>query len=150
MFRTFMIGAVSAAALILSAESFAQQTGTADEAKAMLTKAVAAVKADQTKAIDMFTKGEGGFLVGDLYPFCFQMSDGKILTTQIKQYIGTDVRNLKDATGKLWCRRDLCWNLIGSLRSDEDTWSGSKVNRLIGEFLGQALPSVHFAHGDLT
>jgi Single Cache domain 2 len=63
----------------------------------MLTKAVAAVKADQTKAIDMFTKGEGGFLVGDLYPFCFQMSDGKILTTQIKQYIGTDVRNLKDA-----------------------------------------------------
>jgi len=102
VFRTFIIGAVSAAALMLSAESFAQQTGTADEAKAMLTKAVAAVKADQTKAIDMFTKGEGGFLVGDLYPFCFQMSDGKILTTQIKQYIGTDVRNLKDATGKLF------------------------------------------------
>ena len=23
-------------------------------------------------------------------------------------------------------RRDLCWNLIGGLRSDEDTWSGSK------------------------
>jgi hypothetical protein len=36
------------------------------------------------------------------------------------------------------------------LRLDEDTWSGSKVNRLIGEFLGQALPSVHFAHRDLT
>jgi hypothetical protein len=36
------------------------------------------------------------------------------------------------------------------LRSDEDTWSGSKVNRVIGEFLGQALPSVHFAHSDLT
>ena len=35
-------------------------------------------------------------------------------------------------------------------RLDEDTWSGSKVNRLIGEFLGQALPSVHFAHRDLT
>ena len=36
------------------------------------------------------------------------------------------------------------------LRFDKDTWSGSKVNRLIGEFLGQALPSVHFAHSDLT
>jgi hypothetical protein len=36
------------------------------------------------------------------------------------------------------------------LRLDEDTWSGSKVNRLIGEFLGQVLPSVDFAHGDLT
>jgi hypothetical protein len=48
------------------------------------------------------------------------------------------------------CRRDLCWNLIGGLRLDEDTWSGSEVNRLIGEFLGQALPSIDFAHGDLT
>jgi len=36
------------------------------------------------------------------------------------------------------------------LRSDEDRWSGSKVNRVVGEFLGQALPSVHFAHSDLT
>jgi hypothetical protein len=35
-------------------------------------------------------------------------------------------------------------------RLDEDTWSGSKVNRLIGEFLGQALPSVDFTHRDLT
>ena len=37
-----------------------------------------------------------------------------------------------------------------SLRLNEDRWSGSKVNRLIGEFVGQAVPSVHFAHGDLT
>ena len=64
MVRAFMIGAVSAVALMLSADSFAQQskTGTADEAKAMLTKAIAAVKSDKTKAIDMFVKGEGGFL----------------------------------------------------------------------------------------
>ncbi|HME71856.1 MAG TPA: hypothetical protein VKM54_18595, partial [Myxococcota bacterium] len=34
------------------------------------------------------------------------------------------------------------------LRSGEDTGSGSKVNRLIGEFLGQGLPAVDFAHGD--
>src|ERR1700720_4507964 len=37
-----------------------------------------------------------------------------------------------------------------SLRLDEDTWSGRKVNRLIGEFLRQALPSIDFAQGDLT
>jgi hypothetical protein len=57
MIRAFMIGTISAAALMLSTDSFAQQTGTADEAKAMLTKAVASVKADQARAIDMFTKG---------------------------------------------------------------------------------------------
>jgi signal transduction histidine kinase len=94
-----LIAALLSFTVFLSAEAFAQQ-GTAQEAQAMLTKAVAAVKADKTKAIDMFVKGEGGFLVGDLYPFCFETSDGKILATQAKQVIGTDVRNLKDGTGK--------------------------------------------------
>jgi hypothetical protein len=35
--------------------------GTAEEAKAMLEKAVAAVKENKAKALDMFNKGEGGF-----------------------------------------------------------------------------------------
>jgi hypothetical protein len=42
MFRTLMIGAVSAAALTLSTAAFAQQGGSAQEARAMLDKAVAA------------------------------------------------------------------------------------------------------------
>ena len=53
--------------------AFAQQAqfGTAAEAKAMLEKAVAAVKADKTKALAMFNQGEGGFKDRDLQPFCF-------------------------------------------------------------------------------
>jgi len=51
--------------------------GTADEAKAMLTKAVAALKADKAKTLDMINKGEGGFLDRDLYVFCANVSDGK-------------------------------------------------------------------------
>ena len=35
--------------------------GTSQEAKAMLEKAVAAVKENKAKALDMFNKGEGGF-----------------------------------------------------------------------------------------
>jgi hypothetical protein len=71
MIRTLMFAAVSAAALLLSPIAFAQQTGgTADEAKAMLMKAVAAVKADKAKALDMFNKGEGGFLDRDLRAGC--------------------------------------------------------------------------------
>ena len=38
-------------------------------------KAAAAVKADKAKAIDMFNKGEGGFLDRDLYVFCGNVSD---------------------------------------------------------------------------
>ena len=52
------------------------QLGTAAEAKAMLEKAVAAVKADQTKALAMFNNGEGGFKDRDLYPFCFESGNG--------------------------------------------------------------------------
>ena len=94
MIRTLMFAAVSAAALLLSPIAFAQQTGgTADEAKAMLMKAVAAVKADKAKALDMFNKGEGGFLDRDLYVFCGNVSDGKTVAIgnpNAKQLLGVD------------------------------------------------------------
>ena len=71
--------ALIAGAAILATAAFAQQGGTAEEAKAMLNKAVAAVKADKTKALDMFNKGEGGFRDRDLYVFCNNASDAKLL-----------------------------------------------------------------------
>jgi hypothetical protein len=105
MIRTFMIAAASAAVLTLSPTVFGQQPdhGTAEQAKAMLLKAEAAVKADKTKALDMFNTGEGGFLDRDLYVFCASISDGKIVAQgnpNAKQLLGQDQRTLKDASGK--------------------------------------------------
>ena len=60
-------------------ESNAMAHGTPEEAKAMLDRAIAAVKQDKAKALDMFNKGEGGFKDRDLYVFCANASDG-ILT----------------------------------------------------------------------
>src|SRR6516164_11193092 len=92
--------------LVVGSAALAQaQYGTAGEAKAMLEKAVAAVKADKAKALDMFNKGEGGFLDRDLYPFCSNISDGKVVAVtnpNAKQLIGTDGRTLKAATGKAY------------------------------------------------
>jgi len=102
MFRSFVIGGVSAAALALSAAAFAQQGaggGTASEAKAMLERAVAAVRADKAKALQMFIKGEDGFKDRDLYPFCFSVADGKVLAGP-PFVIGKDIRTFKDSTGK--------------------------------------------------
>ncbi|HEX3953380.1 MAG TPA: cache domain-containing protein [Stellaceae bacterium] len=78
------------------------QNGERAEARAMLEKAVAAVKADKAKALDMFDKGEGGFYIKerDLFPFCFNIGDGKIVVTQTKQALGKDIRTFKDKTGK--------------------------------------------------
>jgi hypothetical protein len=71
MFRSVIVAAGSAAVLMLAATAFAQQDhGTADEAKAMLTKTVSALKADKAKTIDLINEGKGGFLDRDLYPFC--------------------------------------------------------------------------------
>ena len=79
MLRKLMLGAVTIAALAFSTTAFAQgQFGTAAEAKAMLEKAVAAVKADKAKALDQMQKGEGGFKDRDLYAFCANASDGII------------------------------------------------------------------------
>ena len=106
MFRAFMIGAVSAVALMLSTGSFAQQSqpGTAQDAQGMLTKTVAALKADKTNTIAMINKGEGVFLQGDIYPFCFQTTDGKVVATapQLQKFVGTDIRTLKDPTGRVF------------------------------------------------
>jgi hypothetical protein len=104
MRRTSMITATLGATLALASASFAQQGafGTADEAKAMLLKAVAAVKADKAKALDMFAKGEGGFRDRDLYPFCFNLSDGTLhpfANPNAKGLFGKDYRTLKDAKG---------------------------------------------------
>jgi signal transduction histidine kinase len=100
--RTLIIGGVSAAVLTLSAAVFAQQgpLGTAQEARAMLDKAVAAIKADQAVALAIFKKGEGGFKDRDLYPFCFRSGDGKGVATPIAVPAGTDIRTLKDPAGK--------------------------------------------------
>jgi hypothetical protein len=96
---------IAAAFFPLATTALAQQRGqfgTADEAKAMLMKAVAAVKADKAKALAMFNKGEGGFMDRDLYPFCANISDGKVVATVFSQQsaLGLDGRTLKDAAGK--------------------------------------------------
>ena len=75
--------ALIAGTAILGTAASAQQLGTADEAKAMLTKAVTALKADKAKTIDQINKGEGGFLDRDLYVFCFNIGDAKAIANEI-------------------------------------------------------------------
>ena len=104
MVRKFADHRGTAAVIALSPATFAQEThGTADEAKAMLMKALAAVKADKDKALDMFNKGEGGFRDRDLYVFCVNASDGTVVAMgnpNLKQALGMDVRAAQNSNGK--------------------------------------------------
>jgi hypothetical protein len=104
MVEKIVIAAVSAAVIALSPAAFGQQSGgTAKEAKVMLMKALAAVKADQAKALDMFNEGGGGFRDRDLYVFCARVSDGVIVAIgnpNLKQALGTDMRAAQNSTGE--------------------------------------------------
>jgi Single Cache domain 2 len=106
MYRKVVIGALGAMVLMFSAPAFAQ--GTAADAQAMLAKAVAAVKADKAKALEMFNTGKGGFLKGDIYPFCFNASNGVIVAEgnpTARRLLGTDVRTLTDPTDSKYGRK---------------------------------------------
>jgi signal transduction histidine kinase len=72
---------------------------TAAEAKAMLEKAVAAVKANQATALANFNKADGGFRDRDLYVFCWDTASGKFLAHVNPQLMGTDIRALKEPSG---------------------------------------------------
>ena len=100
MLRKLTIGLACVSALVASSAAFAQAPafGTALEAKAMLEKAVAAVKADKAKAFASFKAGEAGFKDRDLYPFCANSSDGII--NAHPTLVGKNLKDLKDSTGK--------------------------------------------------
>ena len=73
------------------------QYGTPEEAKAMLDKAVVAVKEDKTKALDMFNKGDGGFKDRDLYVYCANASDG--IFTAHPKLKGEQLKDIKGEKG---------------------------------------------------
>ena len=100
MLRNLALVVGYAAVLVLStaASVAAADFGSAEEAKAMLEKAVAAVKEDKAKALDMFNKGEGGFKDRDLYVWCANASDGIITATPYWNR-GKQVRDIEGKHG---------------------------------------------------
>jgi hypothetical protein len=85
-------------ALSFSSAAGAQQSGNADDAKALLSKAATAVKADKAGTLARFDDPKGGFKDRDLYVFCFDRNSGTVLAGQPTAK-GKDVRTLKDPTG---------------------------------------------------
>lgn len=83
-------------ALVSANFALAGNYGTAEEAKAMLERAVTAVKANPAKALKMFSKGKGGFKDRDLYPYCGG-PDGNF--TAHPKLLGKSLKELKDKTG---------------------------------------------------
>ena len=73
--------------------SGAAEFGTAEEAKAMLERAISEVKANKLSAIDKFNHNDWPFRDRDLFVFCFNANDGRF--TAHEALVAQDVRNLR-------------------------------------------------------
>jgi Single Cache domain 2 len=100
MLHKLLTGIAAAMVLAFGTAAFAQQSGTAAEAKAMLEKAIAAVKAGKTKAIADFNNPSGGFRDRDLYVFCADSSNSTFTAHANPKLIGTPLTALVDKDGK--------------------------------------------------
>jgi len=92
------VGCAVILVLQTTASGWAADFGTADEAKAMLERAVAAVKEDEAKALDMFNSSSGGFKDRDLYVWCANASNG-IITAHPYMDRGNQLRDIKGKHG---------------------------------------------------
>jgi hypothetical protein len=84
-------------ALLWSGASLsAEQFGTAEDAKAMLHRAVEALNVDTAAALKAFNDEKNKeFRNRDLYVFCFSLPDGNITAYESPLMVGTNVRELK-------------------------------------------------------
>ena len=74
---------------------------TADEAKALVEKAVGHVKeVGEEQAFKDFTSKDGGYVEGELYVFCYSPDVTLVAIGGNPGMVGKNLRNLKDPDGK--------------------------------------------------
>jgi hypothetical protein len=97
MSRSLCVFALVASALLGSGAALgAEQFATAEEARAMLDRAVVALKANEVAALKAFNdENNKDFRDRDLFVFCFSLPDGNFTAYQTPLMLGTDVRELK-------------------------------------------------------
>jgi hypothetical protein len=97
MTRSLWTSALVALALLRGGAALgAEQFATAEEARAMLDRAVVALKANEVAALKAFNdENNKDFRDRDLFVFCFSLPDGNFTAYQTPLMLGTDVRELK-------------------------------------------------------
>jgi hypothetical protein len=87
---------LAACMLLFCGPSFAVELASPDEGKAMLDRAIAALKADEAAALKAFNDPKNKeFRDRDLYVFCFSLPDGNFTAYLSPVLVGTNVRELR-------------------------------------------------------
>jgi cytochrome c len=95
-FAALTFAALAAAALWSDGLLAGEPLGTAEQARAMLDRAVVALKANQATALSAFNDAHNkDFHDRDLFVYCFNAADGKFTAYEIPPLIGVDIRQFK-------------------------------------------------------
>lgn len=111
--------------------SFAQERGSAKEAKALLDKAVALMKAEGEKAYPKMQDKKGGFVVKDLYVYVATVDNAIVkVHPHAPGMVGKSWLTLKDANGKSFVKE----LVDGAKKSGKGTvdysWSDPKTKKV--------------------
>jgi signal transduction histidine kinase len=102
--------------------SAADEGGSAEEAKAMLQRAVAAIEADEAAALAAFTAGTDGFRDRDLYVAC-NGADGTVTAHGADPtMVGRSIHELTDAAGKRFGEEIVTVAAVGEFNVVEYVW----------------------------
>jgi signal transduction histidine kinase len=124
-----IVSAVGVAIPLMAGEpAQAGDKGSAQDAKAMLERAVAAVKADEVKALAAFRGAGDGFRDRDLYVFCAQL-DGTVDAHIDPQQIGRNIKDLYDVDGVAFGQEMMAIATEGQIMGVSYMWPepGSRV-----------------------
>jgi hypothetical protein len=95
--QALLIIALSGSALVDFRGASANELGSPEEARKMLSRAVAEMKTDKLAAIAKFNHNDPQFRDRDLFVFCFNQQDGRF--TAHEAMVGQDVRSMRDIKG---------------------------------------------------
>jgi signal transduction histidine kinase len=107
--------------LLAAVPVWAEESGSAKDAKAMLERAVAAVKMDEVKALAAFNSGSGGFKDRDLYVFCARR-DGRVDAHIDPTQLGRNLRDLYDVDGVAFGQEMLAIAREGEINAVSYMW----------------------------
>ena len=117
-----VIAAACATNLLLAGGvALAAERGSAQEAKAMLERAVTAIKADETKALAAFNHGESGFRDRDLYVFCAK-NNGTVDAHVDPTQIGRKLQDLYDVDGVAFGQEMMAVAQQGAIKAIAYMW----------------------------
>lgn len=118
--RALLVSTVAALSLVTAA--MAQEAGTADEAQAMLERAVDALKTDEAGTLEAITAGDPQFKEKDLYVFCGDEAGTFTAHGANASLVGQDMRGLEDKAGEPLGERIYEAGAEGEMNTVEYMW----------------------------